>query len=476
VNGEPRLLALKRALELHVEHRQGVIVRRSRYELAKAEARAHVLEGLKIALDRLDAVITTIRQSRDVDTARTRLTERFGLSEIQAQAILDMQLRRLAALERQKIDEEYEDLIRRIAYLQDLLASPRKVLALIRTDLRELRETYGDQRRTHIAGGANGNLEEEDLVKEEEVLISITRRGYVKRVPAGAYRTRQRGGRGVVGMATREEDSVLYLFSARSLDAVLFFSNRGKVYGERVYQIPAARRTARGVLLASFLPLDVDERVTAAVGVPGFEEARFLTMVTAGGRVKRVPLAEFASVRPSGLIAIGLEAGDELGWVRLTPGDAELMLVTRNGQALRFREGEVRPMGRSAAGVNGIRLEDGDAVTSAEVVVSGGDLLVVSERGYGKRTPLDEFRIQGRYTKGVRCIGGQPKARGPVAAARIVGPRDQVTLITLEGMALRAPVEAIPQMGRAARGTLVMELKKGDRLASVAVLEGAAER
>ena len=470
VDGEPRLLTLKRVLEIYVEHRREVIVRRSQYELEKARARAHVLEGLKIALDHLDAVIATIRQSPDVDTARTRLMERFSLSEIQAQAILDMQLRRLAALERKKIDDEYEEVIRRIAYLEDLLASPRKVLALIHTELDEVKVAYGDERRTRIAAEAETALGEADLVAEEEVLISITQRGYVKRVPVRAYRAQSRGGRGVIGMATREEDSVLYLFSAHTLNAILFFTNRGKVYSERAYQIPAAERAARGVLLASILALDTDERVTAAVPVPGFDEARFLTMATTQGRVKRVPLGEFTSVRPSGLIAIHLDEGDELSWVRLTPGDAELILVTEGGQALRFREDEVRPMGRSAAGVYGIRLEAGDRVASAEVVTPQGDLLIVTERGYGKRTALSEFRTQSRHTKGVLCIGGQVKGRGLVASARVVGPQDEVTLISAEGMVLRAPVGTISQMGRTARGVKVMEMRKGDRVVSVAVL------
>jgi len=477
VDGEPRVLPLKRALELYVEHRQEVITRRSQYELDKAQHRAHVLEGLKIALDHLDAIISTIRQSPDADTARTRLIENFGLTEIQAQAILDMQLRRLAALERQKINDEYEELIRQITYLEDLLASPRKILALIGTDLEELKEVYGDERRTRIVPGAETTIGEEDLVADEEILVSITQRGYVKRVPARAYRAQGRGGRGVIGMATRDEDRVLYIFSAGSLDTILFFSNQGKVYMERAYQLPDADRTARGILLASVLALDSTERVTAAVPVPDFEQTRFLTMVTALGRVKRVPLGEFSSVRPSGLIAINLEQGDELNWVRLTPGDAELILVTEGGQALRFREDEVRPMGRTATGVYGIRLDEGDRVASA-VTVEGqeGDLLIVTEKGYGKRTPIDEFRVQGRYGKGVQCIGGKLHTRGCIATARIVHPKDEVTFISAEGMALRAPVETISQMSRTARGVTVMDLRKGDRIVSVAVLENEPEK
>ncbi len=469
VDGEPRLLTLKRALELYVEHRQEVIVRRSRYELAKAQARAHVLEGLKIALDHLDAVIQTIRQSPDVETARARLMERFRLTEVQAQAILDMPLRRLAALERQKIDDEYEELIRRIAYLEDLLASPRKILGVVRTDLEELKKAYGDPRRTHIVHGVEAEFEEEELVAEETVLVLITQRGYIKRVPERVFRAQARGGRGVIGIQTKEEDSVLYLLTAHTLDTLLFFTNRGKVYAERVYQIPAADRTAQGVLLAGMLSLDPDERVTAALAVRDFS-AGFLTMVTLGGRVKRTPLSEFAGIRAGGLVAIVLEDGDELGWVRLTPGDAELILVTERGQALRFREEDVRPMKRQAAGVSGIRLEDGDRVASADVVALGTDLLVVTERGFGKRTPLAEFPIQGRYGKGVVGIGGQPQARGVVAAARVVGPQDEVTLVSARGVVLRVPAASVPAMGRAARGARIIELRDGDRVASVAVL------
>ena len=469
VDGEPRLLTLKRALELYVEHRREVIVRRSRYELAKAQARAHVLEGLKIALDHLDAVIQTIRQSPDVETARVRLMERFHLTEVQAQAILDMPLRRLAALERQKIDDEYEELIRRIAYLEDLLASPRKILGVIRTDLEELKKTYGDPRRTAIIHGVEAEFEEEELVAEEAVLVIITQRGYIKRVPERLFRAQARGGRGVIGIQTKEEDSVLYLLAARTTDTLLFFTNRGKVYAERVYQIPSADRTAQGVLLAGMLALDAEEQVTAALAVRDFSEG-FLTMVTVGGKVKRTPLSEFASIRSGGLVAIVLEDGDELGWVRLTPGDAELILVTEHGQALRFREDEVRPMKRMAAGVSGIRLEDGDRVASADVVIPESDLLVVTERGFGKRTSLAEFPVQGRYGKGVVGIGGKMPARGAVAAARVVGPEDEVTLVSARGIILRVPAASVPAMGRSARGARVMELRDGDRVASVAVI------
>ena len=469
VNGEPRLLTLKRALQLYVEHRRDVLTRRTQYELEKARRRAHILEGLKTALDHLDAVIQTIRQSPDADAARDRLMERFGLTEVQAQAILDMQLRRLAALERQKIEDEYLELIQRIAYLEDLLASPRKVLYLIKEELVELKKSYGDGRRTRLVKGS-AEFDEKDLIADEEVLITITQRGYIKRVPVDVYRAQKRGGRGVIGMTTRDEDNILYLFSASTLDSILFFSNKGKVYQERVYQIPDAGRAAKGVLLAGILALDADERVTVAMAVPNFEQSGYLTMFTRLGRVKRVVLSEFSDVRPSGLIAVNLEEGDELGWVRLTQGDQDVIVVTEQGLALRFREDTVRSMGRTATGVYAIKLAPGDYVVSAAVVEPEGDLLVVTTKGYGKRTPLSEFAVKGRYGKGVRCLGGKREFSGAVAAARVVRPEDEIAVISADGMALRTRVANIPQMGRVARGAKLIDLKPGDEAMSVAVV------
>jgi DNA gyrase subunit A len=474
VNGEPRLLSLKRALQIYVEHRLDVLTRRTQYELDKAGHRAHILEGLKIALDRLDAIIQTIRQSPDAETARERLVERFELTEVQAQAILDMQLRRLAALERQKIDDEYLGLIQHIAYLEDLLASPRKILYLIKEELGELRKTYGDGRRTRIVKG-DADFDEEDLIAEEEVLITITQRGYIKRVPLDVYRAQRRGGRGVIGMTTRDEDDILYLFLASTLDSILFFSNQGKVYQERVYRIPEVGRTAKGVLLAGIIALDADERVTAAMTVSDFKQTGYLTMFTQLGRVKRTVLSEFDGVRPSGLIAINLEEGDELGWVVLTHGDHDLIVITERGQALRFRENDVRSMGRAAIGVYAIKLDPGDRVASACVIESETDLLVITSQGYGKRTPLNEFLVKGRYGKGVRCVGGKLEHTGAVAAARVVHPEDEVTLISAEGMVLRTRVMNIPQMGRSARGAKVIDLKTGDEAMSVAVVSNGPD-
>jgi DNA gyrase subunit A len=474
VNNEPQLLSLKRALQRYVEHRRDVLIRRTRYELEKAQRRAHVLEGLLIALDHLDAVIETIRQSPDASTARERLMERFTLTETQAEAILDMPLRRLAALERQKVQDEYAALSDEIDHLQTLLASPQRILQLIKEELTELREDYGDERRTRIISG-DAELEEEDLIAEEEVFISITERGYIKRVPMDVYRTQRRGGRGVIGVDTRERDEVIHFFPAHTLDSILFFSDEGKVYQKRAYEIPGAGRTAGGDLLVGLISLDADEQITSAIAVSNFEEEGYLTMFTRDGRVKRTALSEFEDVRPSGLIAIRLEPGDHLGWVRRTRGNQEVIVVTERGQALRFREEEVRPVGRNAMGVYAIKLNPGDHVVGACVVDPEADLLTVTTKGYGKRTPLSEFRVQGRYTKGVLCFRGRGDDAGRIATARVVHPDEQLTFITAGGIALRTHAHEISRMSRVTRGVKVMDLKEGDEIASVAVLSEETE-
>jgi DNA gyrase subunit A len=474
VDGEPRLLPLKKALQIFIEHRQTVLTRRSQFELDKAKARAHILEGLRIALNNLDAVIQTIRESPDADTAKERLIKRFKLSELQAQAILDMQLRRLAALERQKIEDEYRQVTAQIAYLEDLLAHPRKILALIQDDMRELSEKYGDERRTHIAAEAVENLSEADLVPDEAVLISLTARGYVKRVAAASFRSQGRGAKGITGHATKEEDEVLTLLPARSLDTMLFFSDRGKVYSEKVYQIPDADRAAKGIPLINVLSLEPGEIITAAVAVPDFEAAEYITLATRNGRVKRMALSELSSVRPSGIIAISLEEGDELGWARLTRGNDEIILVTEQGQALRFSEDEVRPMGRAAAGVTGIRLAEEDRVASMEVIEPNGFLVLVTEQGYGKRTLLSEYPVKGRATGGVQTIARDAAEKvGLISAARVVQETDDLTLISANGLVLRLKVKDIKVMGRATRGIRLMEVREGDRVASIARIAAA---
>jgi DNA gyrase subunit A len=474
VNGEPRLLSLRRVLQVYVDHRRDVIVRRAEYELKKARARAHILEGLLVALANLDDVINTIRKSPDADVAKERLMERFNLSERQAQAILDMQLRRLAALERQKIEDEHRTTLERIAYLEDLLASPKKILEVVKTDLAEITERYGDERRTHIALDATEEFSEEDLVPDEAVLISITQLGYIKRVLAKAFRSQGRGGRGVTGHATKDEDEILVLVPARTLDTILFFSDRGKVYSEKAYQIPDADRTAKGIPLVNVLALEAGESITAIVAVPDFKAAEYCMMATRNGRAKRVELSEFGAVRHAGMIAITLGEGDELGWVRLTNGNNDVILVTEMGQALRFSEIEVRSMGRTAAGVTGIRLRKGDLVASMEVVEEGGDLLVVTVNGYGKRTPLANYPAKSRATRGVKTINQNAINKiGVISAARVVQVSDDLTMISANGVVLRTKVEAVSRSGRAARGTLLMNLQEGDSVASLARIAAA---
>ena len=474
VNGEPRLLSLKRALQIYIEHRREIITRRSKFELDKARARAHILDGLLIALNNLDEVIRTIRESKDADVAKERLMSRFKLSELQALAILDMQLRRLAALERQKIEDEHREVVARIAYLEDLLAHARKILEVIREDINALNAKYGDERRTHIVLETHEELKTEDLVTDEAVLITFTEKGYIKRVAASLYRTQARGGRGVSGQTMREEDEVILLVPARTLHTVLFFSDRGKVYSEKVYQIPDANRTDRGIPVVNVLSLDAGERITAAVSVPNFANGSYFTMATVSGRVKRVALKEFASVRPSGLIAMSLDDDDELGWVRLTTGKDDVILVTRQGQALRLPETKIRSMGRQAAGVSGIKLRPNDLLASMEVVEPNGKLLVVTEFGFGKRTKLEEYPAKGRATGGVATVDQKHLGKiGSIAAARVVQDEDEVTMISASGVLIRLKVKDLSIGGRATRGFRIMDLGKDDFVASVARIAAA---
>ena len=469
VENEPRVLSLKRALQIYIEHRQVVIARRSQFELDKARARAHILDGLLIALAHLDDVIQTIRQSPDADTARERLITRFKLTEVQAQAILDMQLRRLAALERQKIEDEHRDLMSRIAYLEELLANPGKILQVIKSDLEDLAQKYGDERRTRLTAEPLEEIREEDLVPDEPILITFTQRGYIKRVAANLYRTQSRGGRGVTGQTVKEEDEILMLIPARTLDTILFFSDQGKVYSEKAYQLPDAGRTSTGIPIVNILSLNAGERITAAVPVPNFEAAEYCTMLTLHGRMKRISLSEFASVRPSGLIAISLDDHDELGWVRLTSGKDDLLLVTAQGQALRISEEDIRSMGRQAGGVTGINLRSGDVLASLEVVQPNGSLLIVTENGYGKRVNLVEYPQKSRATGGVVTIDQKNiNKTGKIVAARVVQESDEVTMISTAGIVLRLKVKEIGMLGRGTRGVRLMDLSKTDTVASVA--------
>jgi len=471
VNNEPRLLSLKRALQIYIEHRIQVITRRTRFELEKARARAHILDGLLIALNNLDDVIRTIRESRDADVAKTQLMTRFKLSDLQAQAILDMQLRRLAALERQKIEDEHRQLMERIADLEDMLANPRRILTAIQEDLNDVATKYGDDRRTRITAEAHEELREEDLIQDEAVLVTITERGYIKRVNATAYRAQERGGRGVTGQAVKEEDTVTHLIPARTLDTILFFTDKGKVYSQRTFNLPAGGRADRGSSIQNFLSITDNERVTATVAVTNFQSAAYCTMATVHGRVKRIQLSELSSVRPSGLMAIGLERGDTLGWVSLTSGKDEIILITEMGQALRFSEQEIRPQGRPASGINGINLKKGDAVASMVVVEPGANLLVVTEAGFGKYTPLSEYPVKGRATYGVVTIDQKSLDKtGRIAAARVVNKTDEITIITSGGIAIRLRLKNSNPSGRSTRGNRMINLESGDKVSTVARL------
>jgi len=471
VDGQPQTLGLKRMLEHYISYRRDVIRRRTEFDLSRAQERAHILEGLKIALDHLDEVIKTIRASADADAARDALVKKFKLSEAQANAILEMQLRRLAALERKKIEDEYEQVIRLIAELEDLLANPRKILAAIRDELDELMRKYGNERKTRIQSDANRELTAEDLVAAEDVVVTLSQRGYIKRQQIGTFRSQRRGGKGKLAMITREEDAVRHLLVANTHDNILFFTNRGRVFITKVHTLPEASRQAKGLPIINLPGVMVDqgEYVSAIITLPQFEPDHYMAMATRRGMIKKTSLAEYAKIRSNGLIAISLVDGDELRWVGLTDGQNDIILATRNGQAARFHETEVRPMGRDTRGVTGIRLRGDDQVIGMEVVTPGAELLVVTEQGYGKRTVLDDFPVKHRATGGV--IANSLNAEtGKVAAVRVVGREDEeLMLITQEGTILRTEVSSVNRYRRASRGVTVMKPGEDDRIVSITV-------
>jgi len=476
VNNEPRNLSLKRALQIYIEHRYDVIVRRSEYELDKLRARAHILSGLLKAVSNIDLVIQTIRSSADVQTARAQLMVRFDLTEVQANAILDMQLRRLAALERQKLQEEYDEVQLRIEYLEDLLSNPHKILQLIRDDVNEIAENFGDDRRTTVEYG-NADFDEADLVREESVIISLTNRGYIKRVPSRMYKAQKRGGKGVIGMQTKEEDALRDLFAASSLDTLLFFSNKGKVYSEKAYAIPETGRASRGTLIHSVLNLAPDEYITAILPVSSFEyEDAYFVMATRNGRIKRVHLHEFEAVRPSGLIAMSLHDDDSVGWVKYTNGNQDIILVTEQGQSIRFAENDVRVMGRSAGGVNAIKLASNDLVTGMDVIDidAASHILVVTRNGYGKRTAIDQYSVQSRYGLGARTLAKNSRT-GPIVAMRAITEADGIMLISRAGIVLRTDLQSIRESGRSTQGVILMNLSDGDEVVGIAILPEEAE-
>jgi DNA gyrase subunit A len=466
---QPRVLTLKRMLKEYIQHRQDVIRRRTEHDLAKARARAHILEGLKIAIDNLDEVIKTIRESASAEVARTNLMETFYLSEAQAQAILDMQLRRLAALERKKIEDEYHEVIRLIAELEDILANPQKILHLIKEDLQYIKEQYGDERRTRIIPGVDGEVSDEDLIPDVRVLITLTGRGYIKRQPPDAYRLQRRGGRGIMGMQTREQDVVRHILSCSTLNSLLFFTDRGKVYQLQAHEIPDAKRTAKGLPIVNLISLEPGEQVTSMLSVPNFDDGEYLLMATVRGKIKRTPLKEYSQVRSNGLIAMGLDEGDVLGWVMMSQGTEDILMTTAFGQTIRFRQDQVRPMGRPASGVIGISLSEGDYVVGMGLAQVGADLLVVTARGFGKRTALDEYPVKGRATNGVITI--RLRGQDRVASAHIIRDTSLLTFITTNGLVNRQLAEGISRISRATQGVTLVNLNEGDFVASMSFEE-----
>ena len=473
VDGVPRVLPLKQILAHYLAHRKVVVTRRTEYELRKAKARAHILEGLKIALKSLDDVIALIRKANDVPAARTGLMSKFKLSELQADAILEMRLQRLTQLEREKLDEEYKELIKAIAQYEDVLRDEHKVFEIIKAELVAVKERFGDARRTRITG-KDAELDVEDLIPDAEVVITLTHNGYVKRLPLETYRRQNRGGRGVMGMGTKEEDYVEVATVTTNHAFVLFFSNRGKVYRVKAYEVPEAGRTAKGTSLVNLFSIAQGERVNAIIPIRSFEDTGYLFFATKHGNVKKTGLMEFINAKRAGIAAITLDKDDELVAVRLTDGKEEVLLATRNGQAIRFKEANVREMGRSARGVIGITLRRDDALVGMAISSEGKYLLVATELGLGKRTLLSEYRLQRRGGSGVRNIRLTART-GKVAAIRAVDDEGELLVITAQGIVSRLLVKDISTQGREAQGVRLQRLDEGDRVSAIAPIAAADE-
>ena len=466
VDGRPKVLGLKDMLYHYLEHQKDVVTRRTKYELRKARERAHIVEGLRIALKNLDEVIRTIREAKDVPTARTALMTKFGLTEVQAQAILDMRLQKLTGLEREKLEQEYKDLMEKIAFLEGILADEAKLLGIIKDELTEIRDRYSDARRTQISED-DEDIDIEDLIPKEEVVITITQKGYIKRQPLDLYKSQKRGGRGVIGLTTVGEDIAEHLFIANTHHFLLFFTNRGVCYRLKVYEIPEASRQAKGQAIINLLPFKKDEYVTAVIPIRTFKTDKYLFMATKNGIVKKTPLRDYYSSRRDGIIAISLDEGNDLIGVKLTDGNRDIMLATTNGLSIRFDEQEVRSMGRTARGVIGIRLDEDDAVVSLELVRENSHILVISEKGYGKRTPAEEYRPQGRGGKGIITMR-TTKRNGKVVTIQAVNADEELMIVSRNGIIIRQEAAGISQQGRATQGVRVMRLDEDDRIVSVA--------
>lgn len=470
VDQTPQTLTLKMILSEYLKHRQNVVTRRSQFELKEAKAREHILEGLKIAVDHIDEVISIIRKAESADVAKIKLMERFQLSDLQATAILDMQLRRLAALERQKIEDELTMVKETIAYLEDLLAHPEKIMQVIKTELLKTKEKFGDARRTKVVKGKVGEFAEEDLIPNEPMVVTVTKTGYVKRLSPSSYRAQARGGKGVTGMTTKEEDEIDQLVSTMAHDNILFFTNRGKVYQTKVYELPEGSRQAKGQAIVNIINVEQGETVQSILSYSSTKDT-FVFLATRNGTVKKSAVANFANIRRNGLTAIKLESGDELVWARLTSGSDDILLVTHLGKSIRFSEKEARPQGRDTIGVRGIKLAKNDFVVGMEIAKEG-DLLVVSEKGIGKRTEVKQFPKQKRAGSGVKAIQITAKT-GNLVTARIVDDGvEELILTSAKAQVIRLPLKSVPRLSRATSGVILMRFsEKDDRLAAVATLE-----
>jgi DNA gyrase subunit A len=473
VDNEPRVLNLKEMLHYYIEHQKEVVTRRTQYDLSKAEERAHILEGLRIALDHIDEIISLIRASRTREIAREGLITKFGLSDRQAQAILEMRLQSLTGLEREKIEQEYEEVCALIAHLREILGNEQLLLGVIKDELIEIRDKFGDPRRSEITQDFS-ELEIEDLIAAEDVVVTMSNQGYIKRLPINAYKAQRRGGKGVTGMATREEDFVEHLFITNTHDTILFFTNMGKVYSLKGYEIPEAQRHARGTAVVNLIELDPGEAVTALMPVSKFDEDVYVFMATKKGTVKKTELSAFANIRRSGIIGISLAPDDELIAVRMTGGDDEILLVTKDGMSIRFRQDNVRAMGRTAAGVRGINLDKGDAVVGMDIARDNADVLIITSAGYGKRTPVVEYRPQNRAGKGLKACRLTDKT-GNIVGVKLVREENEMMLTTMAGYVIRFQISDVPRMGRLTQGVKVMSLDDGDQVISIARVSSKGE-
>ncbi len=474
VDGQPKVLGLKEILYHYLEHQKVIIKRRTQFELTKAEDRAHILEGLRIALDHIDEIIALIRRSQTGDEAKLGLIDQFNLSERQAQAILDMRLQRLTGLERDKIESEYQELQRLIAELKAILADELKVIQIIREELNEIKERFSDKRRTEITAGGAEMMEDEDLIPRENSVLTLTHNGYIKRLPVNTYRSQKRGGRGVQGMGTNENDFVEHLLYTSTHDTILFFTNTGKVYRAKGYEIPEYGRTAKGLPIVNLLGVDKEEKVTAMIQMASFEDDAYFIFTTRLGVTKRTPVSGFANIRANGLISISLREEDELISVRLTDGKKHIIIGTRNGMLVRFEETDIRSMGRTASGVRGIRLRQDDHVVGMEILEPGQEVLVVTENGYGKRTHEEEYRLQSRGGVGIKTSQITEKT-GPLSAVKAVDGSEDLMLITINGMLIRMDVNSISITGRSTQGVRLIRLGDDELVATVAKVEKAED-